>query len=98
MLNGTSINLLVFCDIGFKIFISDSGEQVVMVTSSIDFYLWEMGLQTPQWWKLFPPEKVLLPESSYKEVNVDAGFYVHQVYNSIKETLMEFNPFLKYNS
>lgn len=50
-----------------------------MVTSSVEFYLWEVGSQTPQWWKLFPPREVLLPQPSYRETAMDAGFYVHQV-------------------
>ncbi len=66
---------------GFRLFVSDSGEQLLLGTKEMEFYLWEMGIQiqTDQWWKLFPPEAVLLPLSSYKEASVDAGFYVHQV-------------------
>ena len=58
---------------------SDSGEQVLVVTRGMDFYLWRVGQTAPQWWKLFPPDAVLLPQVSYKETSVDAGFYVHQV-------------------
>ena len=65
--------------IGFKLYVSDSGEQVLMLTSSVEFYLWEVGPHAPQWWKLFPPRAVLLPQASYRETAVDAGFYVHQV-------------------
>lgn len=59
---------------------SDSGEQVLMVTNTMEYYLWEAGPQEDQqWWKLFPPTHVVLPESSYREISMDAGFYVHQV-------------------
>jgi hypothetical protein len=60
-------------------FVSDSGEQMLITTSQLEFYLWEMGVKVPQWWKLFPPEAVLLPQPTYKETSLDAGFFVHQV-------------------
>lgn len=77
--------LLVRCVVissttGFKLYVSDSGEQVLMLTSNVEFYLWEVGPHAPQWWKLFPPRAVLLPLASYRETAMDAGFYVHQVH------------------
>lgn len=79
---------------GFKVFVSDSGEQVLMVTCEVEFYLWEVGLQAPQWWKLFPPEAVLLPQPSYRETCVDAGFFVHQVKQNKKH--MDLKIAMKY--
>lgn len=71
---------------GFRVFVSDSGEQLIVFSRTMDFYLWETGSQGPQWWKIFPPKTVLLPEASYKEICVDAGFFVHQVYRGKPST------------
>ena len=65
---------------GFRLFVSDSGEQVFVVTESMIFYMWEASPQRPHWWKLFPPAEVLLPSGTQREISMDCGFYVHQVY------------------
>lgn len=67
---------------GFRVFVSDSGEQVLMVTESVEFYMWEASTESSHWWKLFPPAEVTLPKGSHKETAVDCGFYVHQVRSS----------------
>lgn len=80
---------------GFRMFVSDSGEQVLIATCQLEFYLWEMGVKMPQWWKLFPPDAVLLPQSSYKETSMDAGFFMHQVRTSLRMHLRIAPPFLR---
>ena len=53
---------------------------MLVVTATMELYLWEMRAQGPQWWKLFAPDGVQLPLQNYKEASIDAGFYVHQVW------------------
>ena len=62
------------------LFPSDSGEQVLLVTSELEFHLWELkDGNCPQWWKLIVPEGLTLP-SGYRarETAIDACFFVHQ--------------------
>ena len=66
--------------LGYRLFVSTSGEQVLVVMATLELYLWEMCRQGAQWWKLFAPEGVQLPLQDHSETSIDAGFYVHQVH------------------
>ena len=59
---------------------SDTGEQVFVVTEATLFYLWEASDERSHWWKLFPPAEVCLPAGSQRETALDCSFYVHQVH------------------
>ena len=66
--------------LGHKLFLSNSGEQGLLVCSLHKIYLWELnGIGSPVWWRLTPPVGVALPQSSYREASIDACFFVHSV-------------------
>lgn len=82
---------------GLKLFISDSGEQALLVVNRAQIYLWELseGSGTPQWWRITPPEGVLLPQNCNKEASIDACFHVHPVSEiSIKTLVASFPVFM----
>ena len=65
----------------YRLFISDSGEQALLVVNRTRLYLWEVeeGTGMPLWWKIDPPEEVLLPQTANRKASVDACFHVHPV-------------------
>ena len=67
--------------VGHKLFISDSGEQALLVVNRAQIYFWELSEESgmPQWWRIAPPEGVLLPQNCNKEASIDACFHVHPV-------------------
>ena len=75
---------------GLRLFISDSGEQALLVVNRAQIYLWELseGSGMPQWWRIAPPEGVLLPQDCNKEASIDACFHVHPV----SESNFDFKP------
>ena len=76
--------LMHACNVGHKLFISDSGEQALLVVNRAQIYLWELSEESgmPQWWRIAPPEGVLLPQNCNKEASIDACFHVHPVSES----------------
>ena len=65
---------------GYRLFLSDSGEQALLVTSRHELYLWEVdGDGFPQWWSIVPPGGALLPQPSYRETSIEACFFVDAV-------------------
>ena len=72
------------CNVGHKLFISDSGERALLVVNRAQIYLWELSEESgmPQWWRIAPPEGVLLPQNCNKEASIDACFHVHPVSES----------------
>ena len=67
---------------GHRLFISNSGRQALLIASKSAIFLWELceGGEGGVWWKIFPPEGVLLPDlDSNREAVVDAVFCVHPV-------------------
>lgn len=73
--------LLHVSQIGCHLFVSDSGEQALLVTGRLDLHLWELtdGLYS-EWWQLPVPDDLSLPHIDTREVAIDASFYVHQVH------------------
>ena len=61
-------------------FVSDSGEQALLVTGEFEVHLWELrdGLHS-EWWKVPAPDDICLPHTSSRDTAVDATFHVHQV-------------------
>ena len=66
---------------GHKLFISNSGERALLMASRSAIFLWELsGERGAVWWKIFPPEGVLLPDLELqREAVIDAGFHAHPV-------------------
>ena len=66
---------------GHKLFISNSGERALLVASKSAIFLWELSRDRGAvWWKIFPPEEVLLPDlEHHREAVIDAGFHAHPV-------------------
>ena len=76
----TCIMSFFFCVPGCHLFVSDSGEQALLVTSKLDLHLWELreGLYS-EWWQLPAPDDLRFPREDTRQVAIDANFYVHQV-------------------
>ena len=68
---------------GCRLFISDDGQQALLVTASPRFYLWEeeeeMEASGCQWWQISPPPDARLFTSGQRGLDMDACFYPHPV-------------------
>ena len=71
---------LILSASGCHVFVSDSGEQALLVTNQLHLHLWELrdGLYS-EWWQLPVPDDIGLPCTGTRETAIDASFYVHQV-------------------
>ena len=68
-------------DAGSHLFVSDSGEQAVLVTKEVELHLWDLkdGLHS-EWWKLPVPDDIRRLLSTSTCIAIDVNFYVHQVW------------------
>lgn len=73
-----------------------SGEHTLFIAGGSAIFLWEMGRERvgPVWWKIFPPDGVLLPDPNCnREAVIDAYFNTHPVsYLSIDVSALDNIP------
>ena len=74
------VGILTFLHAGCHLFLSDSGEQALLVSSSLEIYLWELTEgHCSEWWQITAPEGLSLPcGPETRETAIDACFFVHQ--------------------